>query len=533
MNKARSFLAFACTIVIVITCVSFPAKALSLEDPLSRGNAVQMLFDTFFNFLNDGETRFVDIIGKPYSEAVVWAEEFGLAQGDGNRRFNGDRPISRAETAVLIHRLVNKFLLDPGLKDIVLPPINNAGYDDYANVPTWAKEAMSFAVSGGFLRADNRLFRPFETMTKDEFREVIQCVQVYYLGLHGCLVNPDRIDYSGVIAESKQAGARLYLGMTKTELEEIFRRSFNNDWTYYIKGALITCRNDLVVSITASISEEGNLWDFNGVSKNNLRKDVVEHLGKPAVTTPKGSLRLGVIPPRDIDSYYFNAEGKVAVNSEDAVYFLNVEYNDDGSVYNIELSNTNSPKNKFSTLQQLVPTGFITFQESGKGNASIINPVGQTICLSITYTGTGEFSILGDGAVLFSQNGPYTGTILLNDMLGKKLDIRAKGDWSLTGMYALNSSKYMSVRSGSGDYVLPTVSLFGNYQVSHQGEGPFVVKWVPAASGRNMKEIVIADAQGNYTGTYDFGTTVFPGYVVIKADGDWTFGPIRQYTVVE
>lgn len=82
----------------------------------------------------------------------------GEQRSDGNRVFRADDPITKAEAAVVIDRIV-------GLKE----DGRQAGYADAGKLPQWAEPSIIKTVSAGYLEldGDNR-FNPSQPMTRED-----------------------------------------------------------------------------------------------------------------------------------------------------------------------------------------------------------------------------------------------------------------------------------------------------------------------------------------------------------------------------
>ncbi|MCL2045876.1 MAG: S-layer homology domain-containing protein [Oscillospiraceae bacterium] len=560
MKKTR-VLAIVIICIFTITFTIPIAQASNQHEPLTRGAALQLLFNVFYysDILPPGggdpiyvgayeygitaePTDFIDVIDKPYAEAVIWAEQRGLVQGCGNRAFNGERAITRAEASMLIHRIITEFL--NATDGIDSSSAVGAGFADYSQVPLWAIEAMSFSISNGYLNSNGNLFRPSATISKDEFAQAMNKLYNVRLGIYGHLVYPDRIDYSGVIVSYKGNGVEMSLGTETRILEAAFGQTFRNDWSHYLDGSLIWFMNNMVVRISSSptILPDDNPWSFNGISVNSTSEDVSTILGEPNEFNLQFSLTENVLPQRDTATYYYNSIGESTDKLEEAVYFLEISYNADGSIANIVLSNQNVSNVDFSLVPSIFGVEF--FQKSGSGNDSVYNRFVPTLAFDIIHEGTGEFAIKIDDDVLFSVTGAYSGRILRDVTIGKNIDIVASGDWSVRAMYSLMAHRHNHIRSGYGDSVFASITLYGDFIISHNGSGPFTVKWVPGTAGSGASEATIVDTVGAYSdivnvddvGTIDYGFGIGKmsyGFIVIEADGEWTFAPNFEFEVSE
>ena len=83
--------------------------------------------------------------GKWFTNAVIWAVDFGVTGGIGGGKFGPNDLVTRAQLASFLRTYAEKSGKDvSGRADIT-------GYADYAQVPGWAKEPMSWAVNAGLI----------------------------------------------------------------------------------------------------------------------------------------------------------------------------------------------------------------------------------------------------------------------------------------------------------------------------------------------------------------------------------------------
>lgn len=107
-------------------------------------------FQTFYRIAGAPATptaSFTDTVGTWYADAAGWAEYTGLIAVPESKLFEGDRPITRGELAVIFHRYAQQVALlsspDGG------PNLTDA--PDYTDVSSWAADGMQWCLTAGVL----------------------------------------------------------------------------------------------------------------------------------------------------------------------------------------------------------------------------------------------------------------------------------------------------------------------------------------------------------------------------------------------
>jgi hypothetical protein len=113
-----------------------------------------------------------DSIARWARAAVSAAQERGLVGGYPDGTFRPNQPVTRAELAVFISRLL------VGKQKQAQAPV--PAYADLADIPDWAREATSFTSAAGILpeRAGNR-FEPSAPVTRAEMAAALNCCWHY------------------------------------------------------------------------------------------------------------------------------------------------------------------------------------------------------------------------------------------------------------------------------------------------------------------------------------------------------------------
>lgn len=125
------------------------------EDRLTRGQAVCLIANA------EGaefEHPFSDVTASPYYyDAVAWAKEAGVVKGHSGE-FRPDDPCTRAELCAMLHNI-------DGSPE---PSGEPSGYDDWGDVPEWAKKAVSWAVESGIMGGSGGRLRAGDPCTRAE-----------------------------------------------------------------------------------------------------------------------------------------------------------------------------------------------------------------------------------------------------------------------------------------------------------------------------------------------------------------------------
>lgn len=82
--------------------------------------------------------------GTWYTDGVVWANEQGIVQGNGDG-FLPDDPVTREQLVTILYRYMNKLGLATNRRSSLTP------FSDSAQVSPWAKDAMEWAVAAGLV----------------------------------------------------------------------------------------------------------------------------------------------------------------------------------------------------------------------------------------------------------------------------------------------------------------------------------------------------------------------------------------------
>jgi hypothetical protein len=136
---------------------------------LSRSMIVTVLWRLNGQTSPKGSSSFGDLIaGKWYSDAIAWAAENGIVQGYADGRFGIDDAVTREQIVTILFRYAAYAGIDVNAR------ADLSAFADAASVPSWATEAMSWAVASGLIRGrDDNTLSPTDGATRAELAAVI------------------------------------------------------------------------------------------------------------------------------------------------------------------------------------------------------------------------------------------------------------------------------------------------------------------------------------------------------------------------
>jgi|GEM_PF-1480897 len=116
------------------------------------------------------DTVFVDVkMDSWYGPSIGWAYENGYVNGVGNNRFGVGQNISREGLVTLFYRFAEKNGVD------VSDRFDMSGYEDQANISSWAHEACAWAVNVKLLSSTNAnvlVLSPKMTVTRAQVAKI-------------------------------------------------------------------------------------------------------------------------------------------------------------------------------------------------------------------------------------------------------------------------------------------------------------------------------------------------------------------------
>lgn len=109
-----------------------------------------------------GQCTFTDVAeGTWYTQAVAWAEEKGIASGNGKGLFQPESYVTREQLAVFLYKYAQVQELDTAQGKIDL-------YSDAKEISAWARDGMEHALGAGILQGSGSKLMPQKTATRAE-----------------------------------------------------------------------------------------------------------------------------------------------------------------------------------------------------------------------------------------------------------------------------------------------------------------------------------------------------------------------------
>ncbi|MDD6266234.1 MAG: S-layer homology domain-containing protein [Clostridia bacterium] len=122
-----------------VTETSFEPKS-----NITRAQFVQIIakIDGVDLTMYDDRSTFTDVLfGKWYHNAVEWANEYGIAVGNGNGTFSPNKAVTRQQIAVILYAYSEKKGVDMNYT------ISDSTFKDAGDISDWAVNAMNWAVA--------------------------------------------------------------------------------------------------------------------------------------------------------------------------------------------------------------------------------------------------------------------------------------------------------------------------------------------------------------------------------------------------
>lgn len=112
--------------------------------------------------------KFNDAVADWAKQAVIWAAEQNIVNGDENGSFNGENAVTRQELAAMMYRYAKATDMD------TTATAKLDKFTDSAKVADWATDAMKWMVGGGLMKGnDDNTINPNGTATRAEVATVI------------------------------------------------------------------------------------------------------------------------------------------------------------------------------------------------------------------------------------------------------------------------------------------------------------------------------------------------------------------------
>ena len=147
----------------------FPDGTFAPRQPLTRAQAVTLLARAFNWPPAEAMPEFRDRVPDWAAPAVAAAVAMGVVKGYEDGTFGAHRPVTRAELAVLLARV------------LPLPAEQGLPYRDAAGIPAWARDAVGRLTAAGLLQGWEGAYWPKEPATRAEAAALLQRALDYWL----------------------------------------------------------------------------------------------------------------------------------------------------------------------------------------------------------------------------------------------------------------------------------------------------------------------------------------------------------------
>lgn len=134
------------------------------DGSMTRAMVVQVLYNLEKKPAGTGELTFADVARDSwYHDAVRWAVAEGIVQGVSEREFRPNQPMTRQEMAVVLWRYRGMPKAGGDL----------TAFSDGKRIPSFAQDAMSWAVEQGLMAGSGGSLRPASRVTRMETAAIL------------------------------------------------------------------------------------------------------------------------------------------------------------------------------------------------------------------------------------------------------------------------------------------------------------------------------------------------------------------------
>lgn len=137
------------------------------EGKMERGMIVTVLHRLAGEPAPQQGSAFRDIGSTWYTNAVRWAAENGIVNGESAQYFNPGGKVTREQVAKILYGYAAKYG-----KDVSANPGALSGFSDQGKISSWAREAMEWAVSHGVINGSGGKLDPGGSATRAEVAQI-------------------------------------------------------------------------------------------------------------------------------------------------------------------------------------------------------------------------------------------------------------------------------------------------------------------------------------------------------------------------
>lgn len=140
------------------------------ETPMDRAMVITVLYRLAGSPAVSGTNEYADVEnGTWYSDAVLWGTASGIVNGYGNGYFGTTDVITREQLAAMIKRFIDYMGFEPE------ETAEDEPFGDSAAISDWAKDAVSFCRTRGFINGmGDGTFAPLGNTTREQCAAVIE-----------------------------------------------------------------------------------------------------------------------------------------------------------------------------------------------------------------------------------------------------------------------------------------------------------------------------------------------------------------------
>ena len=177
---------FPVTAVDLRTCSPWAEKALTsyylrslypavlcsdYQTPIKRAELAHLLYQFMPLFDHTGGVfrmpGFTDIGESDYFSAILYTTARGIFSGTSETSFSPDAPVTREMLAKVLCTVLDHFHLEPDGLSETMP-------EDHESISGWAQESVDRILSLGLMRNENGLFRPKQTVTREDAAVILE-----------------------------------------------------------------------------------------------------------------------------------------------------------------------------------------------------------------------------------------------------------------------------------------------------------------------------------------------------------------------
>jgi len=167
----RTFLSLCAAVLALVMMIPAAAVGPIVPNPdaeATRAIVIDALYQREYK-PEEATEDFTDSSVQWYADAAAWGRTVGIVNGDGDGTFCGERPVTRAELAVMLWRYAQYRGVDVSAGE----DTNILSYDDVFECPEWSIPALQWSVTIPIWE-EGGLLLPNETLTCSELTHILE-----------------------------------------------------------------------------------------------------------------------------------------------------------------------------------------------------------------------------------------------------------------------------------------------------------------------------------------------------------------------